>query len=119
MTETRDSRRQAVARWVWTGVLLAPLVVLWCLGASDAAHHKSPTDWQGNHETKLAYQNAFLLIVGAPAAGALLGGGYGALRRSPGPGAAVAGGALLGTLGLWAYGVYQVGYAMTHFTIVF
>jgi hypothetical protein len=31
----------------------------------------------------------------------------------------VAGGALLGTLGLWAYGVYQVGYAMTHFTIVF
>ncbi|WP_405729602.1 hypothetical protein OG607_28760 [Streptomyces sp. NBC_01537] len=119
MTETRDSRRKAITRWVWTGLLLAPPVVLWCLGAYDAAHHKSPTDWQTNHATKLAFEHAFLLILGAPAVGALLGGCYGVVRRSADPGATVAGGALLGAVGLWAYGAYELGYALTHITIVF
>jgi hypothetical protein len=122
MTESgdwRQGRRKTAVRWVLTAVLLAPPLVLWFMAAASASAHKSPTDWQGNHETKVGLQNAILIIVGAPALGALLGAVYGAVRRSPYPAATTAGGALLGAVGLWAYGVYELYQVITHVTIVF
>jgi hypothetical protein len=119
MAERDQGRRKITARLVWAAVLLAPIVILWCGNAVDAAHHKSPTDWQGNHEAKLAFVNAFMIIVGAPLIGAFLGRVYGAVRRAPHPGATAAGGALLGVLGLYAFGVYMLYEALTHITIVF
>ncbi|MFE0630996.1 hypothetical protein ACFW3D_29065 [Streptomyces sp. NPDC058864] len=114
----RHGRRVAV-RCVWAVVLLAPPVVLWVMGAVDAAQHKSPTDWVGNHRTKVALENAALLIAGLPAAGAVAGVLAGALRRPPRAGLWAATGAVLGALALWAFGVWALAMALRNFRIVF
>lgn len=114
----RDGRR-VVVRCVWAVVLLAPPVVLWVMGAADAAQHKSPTDWMGNHRTKVALENAALLIVGLPAAGAVTGALAGALRRPPRTGLWAATGMVLGALALWAFGAWTLAMALRDFRIVF
>ncbi|MFF7213416.1 hypothetical protein ACFZAU_23235 [Streptomyces sp. NPDC008238] len=133
MTDTRDAteeaggtaparrraRRGIAVRCVWTVVLLAPPVVLWVMGAADAAHHKSPTDWVGNHRTKVALENAALLVAGLPAAGAVAGALAGALRRPPRTGLWAATGAVLGALALWGFGVWAFVSALRNLTIVF
>ncbi|MEU1538274.1 hypothetical protein ABZ461_09125 [Actinacidiphila glaucinigra] len=114
----RRGRRIAV-RCVWAVVLLAPPVVLWVMGAADAAQHKSPTDWVGNHRAKVALENAALLITGLPAAGAVAGALAGALRRPPRTGLWAATGAVLGALSLWVFGAWTVVTALRNFRIVF
>ncbi|MDX2709490.1 hypothetical protein PV350_42695 [Streptomyces sp. PA03-6a] len=114
----RHGRRIAV-RCVWAVVLLAPPVVLWIMGAADAAQHQSPTDWVGNHRAKVALENAALLIAGLPAAGVVVGALAGALRRPPRTGLWAATGAVLGALALWGFGAYAFLSALRHFTIVF
>ncbi|MFB7291515.1 hypothetical protein [Actinacidiphila glaucinigra] len=114
----RHGRRVAV-RCVWAVVLLAPPVVLWVMGAVDAAHHQSPTDWVGNHRTKVALENAALLIAGLPAAGGSAGALAGALRRPPRTGLWAATGAVLGALALWAFGAWAVVSALRNLRFVF
>ncbi|MDX2647832.1 hypothetical protein ACFYYN_25990 [Streptomyces sp. NPDC001902] len=115
----RRHGRRIVVRCVWAVVLLAPPVVLWVMGAADAAQHKSPTDWVGNHRAKVALENAALLIAGLPAAGVVIGALAGALRRPPRTGLWAATGAVLGALALWAFGAYAFLTALRHLTIVF
>jgi hypothetical protein len=104
---------------VWTAVLLAPPLILWCVGADNAAHHRSPTDWQYNHRVKRQLADGLLLILGVPAAGALLGAILGEFRLSADPARTTAGGTLLGVVGVWVYGAYSFYEALTHLTFVF
>ena len=51
--------------------------------------------------------------------GALLGAAVGAIRRLPDLGPSAAAGALLGAVGLWAYGVYGLVVALQNLRIPF
>ncbi|MDX3215152.1 hypothetical protein PV318_06325 [Streptomyces sp. ME02-6991-2B] len=117
--QVRRHGRGVVVRCVSPVVLLAPPVVLWVLGALDAARHASPTDWAGNHRTRVALENAAVLIGGLPAAGSVAGALAGALRRPPRTGLWAATGAVLGALALWAFGAYTLVTALRHFRLVF
>ncbi|MEU1814770.1 hypothetical protein ABZ543_06195 [Streptomyces roseifaciens] len=82
------------AMLVLTLLFLTPGIGLWVLELRSAGHHGAGT----------ACARLGAAIVGAPAAGALLGGVLAVVRRRHG-GPAAATGAFLGAIGLCAYGV--------------
>src|SRR4051812_32314564 len=93
MTDTRaqparNGQRPAVTLLVVTVVLLLPLALGLGYAAESAAHHRSATDWKGNHATKLALQHAAALLFFVPVGSAAAGwGGAAVLRRHQGAGA--------------------------------
>ncbi|WP_299530074.1 hypothetical protein [uncultured Streptomyces sp.] len=80
---TRQARRTLITLLVVTAVLLVPLFLGFWHSAEEAVRNKSDTDWRGNHETKLAFQRAALVIFGLPSAGAACGFVVASLRDRP------------------------------------
>ncbi|WP_328719843.1 hypothetical protein OHT52_10345 [Streptomyces sp. NBC_00247] len=65
-TDLPSRGRTLVVLLVVSAVLLTPLFLGFWYYAEEAIRNKSVTDWQGNHETKLALQRTALLFFGLP-----------------------------------------------------
>ncbi|MGW1463041.1 hypothetical protein ACWCPT_01615 [Streptomyces sp. NPDC002308] len=79
----RPARRTLVTLLVVTAVLLVPLLLGFWYTAEEAIRNKSVSDWQGNHETKLALQRTALVLFGVPVLCAACGWIVAALRDRP------------------------------------
>ncbi|WP_327177540.1 hypothetical protein OG599_21155 [Streptomyces sp. NBC_01335] len=79
----RPARRTLVTLLVVTAVLLVPLLLGFWYTAEEAIRNKSVSDWQGNHETKLALQRTALVLFGVPALCAACGWIVAGLRDRP------------------------------------
>ncbi|MFF6773222.1 hypothetical protein ACFY8W_06605 [Streptomyces sp. NPDC012637] len=109
--EQRRTRRRLVTLLALSAVLLLPLAAgLWA-AAQSALEHKSATDWQGNHETRLALERAAMLLAGLPPAGAACGWTVAQLRGRQGR-IPAAKGLLAGTVALWVLGIGSVFVAL-------
>ncbi|MCX5399203.1 hypothetical protein [Streptomyces sp. NBC_00102] len=76
-------RRKVAVLLMVTAVLLVPLLLGFWYSAEETVRNKSATDWQGNHEAKLALQRAALVLFGLPFLGAACGWIVASLRDRP------------------------------------